>query len=99
MASSTENVSATITIQNRNGLHARPAMAMVDLLNRYKASVVIEKGEERFDGKSIMQVMMLAATCGTELRIEAKGPDAKEMIGALSSLAENRFNEEDDGVG
>ncbi|MEX2672688.1 MAG: HPr family phosphocarrier protein [Phycisphaeraceae bacterium] len=84
----------TVTIQNRLGLHARPAMALVDTVNRFKASVKIRKEEQVVDGKSIMQVMMLAATHGTELELEATGPDAPELIDHVTELVNRKFDEE-----
>lgn len=83
-----------MTIQNRLGLHARPAMALVDVVNRYKARVTIRKDEQVVDAKSIMQVMMLAATQGTELELEATGPDAPELIDEVSELVSRKFDEE-----
>ncbi|MDH3584640.1 MAG: HPr family phosphocarrier protein [Phycisphaerae bacterium] len=94
MASSPDTVKGKITILNRMGLHARPAMSLVDLANRHQASLTIRKGAEAVDGKSIMQVMMLAATRGTELEVEAVGPDAEQVISALKELVERRFDEE-----
>jgi len=84
----------TVTILNRLGMHARPAMALVDLANRFKSSVTIRKDNEAVDGKSIMQVMMLAATQGTELHIEAVGPDAQDVLDAMADLVKRKFDEE-----
>ena len=84
----------TVTIQNRLGLHARPAMALVDTVNRYRAAVKIRKQEQVVDGKSIMQVMMLAATQGTELELEATGRDAAELIDEVTELVNRKFDEE-----
>jgi phosphocarrier protein HPr len=88
---------AVVTIKNRLGLHARPAMSLVDLANRYQAKVHIRRvdGEEMIDAKSIMQVMMLAATQGTQLRIEAQGADAQQAVEALADLVERQFDEAD----
>jgi len=83
-----------VTIQNRMGLHARPAVDFVDVANRYQASVVVRKGEQSVDGKSIMQIMMLAATQGTQLEIEATGPDAQDLISDLSDLVDRKFDED-----
>ena len=87
--------SAVVTIKNRLGLHARPAMALVDLANRYESAVKIRRAdsEEWVDAKSIMQVMMLAATQGTQLHVEAAGPDAKETVEAIIALVEREFDE------
>lgn len=93
-ATPSETCRRTVTIQNRLGLHARPAMALVDVVNRYKASMTIRKQEQAVDGKSIMQVMMLAATQGTELELEATGPDASELVDEVTELVNRGFDEE-----
>ena len=92
-----EHHCAIVTIKNRLGLHARPAMALVDLANRYQSSVTIRRndGDEVIDAKSIMQVMMLAATQGTQLRVEAEGPDRHEAIAAIVDLVDRQFDEAD----
>jgi phosphocarrier protein len=85
-----------VTIINRLGLHARPAMALVDAANRHEASVTIRKAscDETHDGKSIMSVMMLAAGKGTRLELEATGPDADAAIEALKQLVDSKFDED-----
>jgi len=85
---------AEVTIENELGLHARPAMTLVDLANQYASDIRLQKGEQVVDGKSIMQVMMLAATQGTQLQITAEGADAEEAIAALQKLVESKFDEE-----
>ncbi len=85
---------ATVTIINRLGLHARPAMALVDVANRFASSVTIRKSGESVDGKSIMQVMMLAATKGTQLDVEAEGPDSDQAVAAIQELVQRKFDEE-----
>ena len=82
---------AEVTISNELGLHARPAMTFVELANQYKSDVRIQKDDQTVDGKSIMQVMMLAATQGTRLKITAEGEDAEEAISALQQLIESNF--------
>lgn len=84
----------TVKIQNKLGLHARPAMAFVDLAGRYKSTLTIRKQGQTVDGKSIMQMMMLAATQGTDLEIEASGPDAEKMVADLENLVNRKFDEE-----
>ena len=86
--------SATVVISNKLGLHARPAMSLVDTANGFEADIKIHKGTQAVYGKSIMQVMMLAATHGTELRIDAQGPDADKAIEALEELVKRKFDEE-----
>ncbi len=84
----------TVTIVNKLGLHARPAMAFVDVANRFKAQITVRKDNQAVDGKSIMQMMMLAATQGTDLQIEAVGKDADDALKALAKLVKDKFDEE-----
>lgn len=83
-----------VTIQNRLGLHARPAMSFVDIANGFASQISVKKGPQVVDGKSIMQMMMLAATQGTQLEIEAQGPDAPAAVAALRALVDRKFDEE-----
>jgi phosphocarrier protein HPr len=83
-----------VTIQNKLGLHARPAMQFVDIANQFQAAVKVCKGDQTVDGKSIMQMMMLAATAGTVLKIVADGHDAPKALDALEQLINARFGEE-----
>ena len=89
-------VSARATVLNRLGLHARPAMAFVQLANQFRATVSLRRddSDEMIDGKSIMQMLLLAATQGTELEIECDGPDADAALAELVRLVESRFDEE-----
>lgn len=89
-----QSAKASITINNRLGLHARPAMSFVDTANSFDACIRVHKGEQVVDGKSIMQLMMLAATQGTELEISAEGADADDAIAALTDLVDRNFDEE-----
>jgi phosphotransferase system HPr (HPr) family protein len=84
-----EVVEAELEIRNEHGLHMRPAMRFVDLANRFKSEIIVRNEEESIDGKSIMQITTLAATCGTKLNIKAEGPDALEAINALRKLVES----------
>lgn len=83
-----------VTIQNKLGLHARPAMQFVDVANQFQAAVKVCKGDQTVDGKSIMQMMMLAATAGTVLKIVADGSDAPKALDALEQLINAKFGEE-----
>jgi len=83
----------TVTVNNKLGMHARPAMAFVDVANQYQAHVTVHRDDQAVDGKSIMQMMMLAATQGTELDIEAEGPDADDALQALEALVNRNFDE------
>ena len=89
--------SKDIVVSNSLGLHARPAMQFVDLANQFKSTVTVYKGGEEpaeADGKSVMQMIILAATMGTPIRIDADGEDASEAVTKLAELFENKFGEE-----
>ncbi len=79
---------------NKLGLHARPAMAFVDLAGTFASSVIVRRADIEVDGKSIMQMMMLAAGRGSELEIIADGADAEAAIQALKALVDGGFDEE-----
>ncbi len=91
-----ENVvyEAELEIKNKEGLHMRPAMQFVEIANRFDSEIKVSNGDTNVDGKSIMNISMLAATCGTKLRISAKGPDAREAINALRELVEEKHFDE-----
>ena len=87
-----------IVVSNKLGLHARPAMQFVDVANQFASAVLVKKGGEEpaeADGKSVMQMIILAATEGTPLRIEAEGDDAQAAVDKLVELFESKFGEED----
>ena len=85
---------AMVEIKNADGLHMRPAMQFVDLASQFDCEVTVTNGRTKADGKSIMQMSMLAATCGTRLKVAAEGPEAEKAIEALRELVEVRmFNE------
>lgn len=81
----------TVEIRNADGLHMRPAMQFVDVASRFDCEVSVSNGQTTADGKSIMQMSMLAATCGTRLEIRAEGPDAEKAIEALRELVETQL--------
>ena len=78
-----------VVIRNVEGLHMRPAMQFVDCANGFDSRITVEKGTQSVDGKSIMQVTMLAATSGTKLKIIAEGQDAERAVEELSRLLED----------
>jgi phosphocarrier protein len=82
-----------LTIINKLGLHARAAAKLVTLANQFDATIRICKGDHEVDGKSIMSVMMLAASKGTEIALMAEGEDAPPALEALTLLINNRFDE------
>ncbi len=83
-----------LVIQNKLGLHARPAALLVETASKYEADVFILKNGFKVNGKSIMGVLMLAAEMGSELTIQARGKDAGEAIQALIDLFKKKFYEE-----
>lgn len=83
-----------VTIQNKLGLHARAAAQFVTLTNRYDAEVTVEKNGRQVNGKSIMGVMMLAASQGSTLTISAEGVDADELLAEVQRLVDKKFGEE-----
>ena len=97
MEASHQWVKAQVTIKNRLGLHARPAMSFVDTANSFASSILVCKVDQEVDGKSIMQMMMLAATQGTELVLRAQGSDANEALEALRDLVQRDFDEDEQG--
>lgn len=84
----------SVQIKNADGLHMRPAMQFVDVANQFECDITVSNDENDVDGKSIMQMSMLAATCGTKLNIKAQGEDAKEAIDALQELVEEKHFDE-----
>ena len=81
-------------IVNKLGLHARPAAQLVTAASKYEAEVFFIKGDLRVNGKSIMGVMMLAAEQGSELTVEANGPDEEAAVKALLEVIAGGFGEE-----
>jgi phosphocarrier protein HPr len=88
---------ARATITNRLGLHARPAMAFVEKASEFEAEITVRRvdQDECVDGKSIMQMLMLAGTCGTEIELSAEGSDAERALAVLVELVKAGFGEEE----
>ncbi len=86
-------LSEKIVIINKLGLHARAAAKFVSTATRFESSVKIAKDERIVDGKSIMSVMMLAASCGTTVQICADGPDEAVAMQAIKDLINDKFGE------
>ena len=94
----TAMVSRSVIICNKMGLHARPAMQFVDIANQYTCNVTVRRfGDDptTVDGKSIMEMLTLAAVEGTELQIDADGEDAEKAVVELANLIETRFGEDE----
>lgn len=82
-----------LVIRNKEGLHFRPIMQLVDLANRFKSRVTVQVAERTADGRSPMELLMLVATQGTAVRLLADGDDAQGVLDALSGLIESGFGE------
>jgi len=83
-----------ITVKNKLGLHARPAAMFVQMANRFRSEITVERGNEKVNGKSIMGIMMLAAGKGVRIIITARGEDAESAVSALEELVKGKFGEE-----
>lgn len=86
-----------VEILNKLGLHARPAMTFVERASEFTSAITVRRvdADDPVDGKSIMQMLMLAGTMGTKLEIQADGDDEKDAIAALRELVQARFLEEE----
>ncbi len=82
-----------LVVQNKMGIHARPAAMIVRITNKFKAEVFVEKEEEQVNGKSIMGLMMLAAGKGSNVKFIATGDDAAQMLNELEQLFARKFDE------
>ncbi len=80
-------------IVNRRGLHARASAKLVHVASRYASEIILIKDHQRVNAKSIMSVMMLAVSKGTEVEIEVTGEDEVVALDAMDHLIENRFGE------
>jgi phosphocarrier protein len=87
--------SRNIEIINRLGMHARAAAKFVKLASSFESDIDIEKNSRRVNAKSIMGVMMLAASKGSTVTIHAKGSDANKSLDALEQLINDRFDEDE----
>jgi phosphocarrier protein HPr len=81
----------TVLIVNDLGIHLRAAGALVQLAGRFRADIWIERNDMKVNGKSIMSVLSLAASKGTEVTISAQGEDAEQAVDALCQLIERGF--------
>jgi phosphocarrier protein len=94
MEESSESKSREFTVQNRMGIHTRPAAQIVRLANRFpEVDVSVSKDDESVNGKSIMGLMMLAAGQGSRLRFSAKGKDADALLEQMDALFARKFDE------
>ncbi|MDD3307659.1 MAG: HPr family phosphocarrier protein [Acetobacterium sp.] len=81
-----------VVVNNKAGLHAKPASLFVQKANQFKSEVYIKKDATRVNAKSIMGVMILAVQKGDEIEIEASGEDEKKAVEQLKEMIEKRFD-------
>ncbi len=94
MEETPEALAREFPVQNRMGIHTRPAAQIVRLANRYpEVDITVSKDEESVNGKSIMGLMMLAAGQGSKLRFSARGKDAATFLDEMDALFARKFDE------
>lgn len=86
-------VSRQVTVVNALGLHARAAARFVKVASRFRSQIRVTRGQHTMDGKSILGLLLLAASRGSELTIAADGPDEADAVEALGALVERGFEE------
>lgn len=84
-----------LDIINKKGLHARASARFVQTVEKFQANVKVTRGGETVGGDSIMGLMMLSAGTGTSITVDATGPQAAEVVDALTALLASRFGEDD----
>ncbi len=97
-SSATQALTKELVVQNKMGIHARPAAMVVRITNKFKAEVFVEKDEEQVNGKSIMGLMMLAAPCGSEIVLEIDGEREDDAFHDLAELVRSGFGEDQAGL-
>ena len=83
----------SIKIINKLGLHARASAKLTQVANQFESDIWIEKNDKKVNAKSIMGVMMLAASQGTDIKISTEGVDEKEALDSISALINDYFGE------
>ena len=91
---SSDALERAVTVENRQGIHMRPATALINLANQYEAAIEISSPERTVNGKSIMELLTLGAAQGTPLTLRAEGNDAAEALEAIAKLIEGGFGED-----
>jgi phosphotransferase system HPr (HPr) family protein len=86
--------SQKVTVMNKTGLHARPAAVFVQAASKFKSNITLVKGDKTGSSKSILGVLALGISMGTEITIQADGPDEKEAVEKLVELINSKFGEE-----
>ena len=85
--------SKDITVTNQVGLYARPATFFIQKANEFRSTMMVEKEERKVNAKSLLGVLSLGITKGSNIVISAEGPDEEEAVNALCTLIESNFGE------
>jgi phosphocarrier protein HPr len=88
------SVRRNLQVRNRLGLHMRAAALLVQTATKFDADITFTKDDQAVNGKSIIGLMMLAAPQGSEIDVEATGPQAEAALDAIGALFERKFDEE-----
>ena len=89
-----EKLTAVADITNKRGLHARASAKVVEAAARFESEITIIKDGQRVNARSIMGLMMLAASMGSQIDLEAEGPDEAAAMTAMLALIDAKFGEE-----
>lgn len=90
-----DTIRRSFTIPNERGLHARAATLLVQAVSRFDAEVSIDKAGTRASGRSVMSLLILAATKGSTIEVEARGPERQDAMAAVADLIDRKFDEEE----
>ncbi len=88
-------IEETVRLTNKMGLHARPSNQIAETASRFGAAVQLGKDGMSVDAKSVIELLILAAECGSELVVSADGDDAEEAVAAIREVIDSRFGELD----
>ena len=93
MSANGTRVETTVVVRNKNGLHARPSSLLAETALRFAdTSITLRRNDTVVDAKSIMELLLLEATCGTELHLSADGPSAGSAVDERKRLFEREFD-------
>ena len=89
-----ETIERKLTVSNQSGLHGRASAKLVETARQFSADVWLVRDDAEVDCKSILDVMTMACTKGTPVKVKARGADALEAVEALAELVKNKFGED-----
>ena len=89
-------ISTEIVVKNKTGIHARPAVVIVEVASKFESEIFFTKDDERANAKSIMGLLLLAAEPGSTILVEIEGPDQEQALRAIENLFASDFHHEAD---